>query len=132
MHGAGLAVNEGWLLNGDFSLTTSRAVVGDLFARPGPRPTAIFASSDEMAIGAMLAAYDNGISIPRDISIIGIDNHDLAASFGLTTMAQDPYEQGSRGARILLQDLAGRPLNSKQSLKAEAKLLLRASTGPVR
>lgn len=130
MQGAGLAVNESWLLNGDFSLTVSRAVAGELFSRD-TWPTAIFASSDEMAIGAMLAARDNGISIPRDVSIIGIDNHDLADSFGLTTMAQDPYEQGSRGARILLQDLTGRPLNSKLSLKAEAKLLRRASTGPV-
>jgi LacI family transcriptional regulator, repressor for deo operon, udp, cdd, tsx, nupC, and nupG len=130
MDAANLPVNEDWLLTGRFSLTTSRAVVDDLFSRPGPRPTAIFASSDEMAIGAMLAAHDRGISIPRDISIIGIDNHDLAASFGLTTMAQDPYEQGSRGARILLGDLSERPLNAKLSLKAEAKLFLRTSTGP--
>jgi LacI family repressor for deo operon, udp, cdd, tsx, nupC, and nupG len=128
MGAANLPVNDDWLLSGRFSLTSSRAVVAQLFARPGPRPTAIFASSDEMAMGAMLAAYDSGIAIPRDLSVIGIDNHDLAASFGLTTIAQDPYEHGTRGARILLDDLAGRPLASKRWLKADAKLLLRAST----
>ncbi len=63
--------------------------------------------------------------------MIGIDNHDLAASFGLTTMAQDPYEHGERGARILLAELAGGAPAKTTSLRAKAFLLERSSTAPL-
>jgi DNA-binding LacI/PurR family transcriptional regulator len=128
MSAAAIPVREEWMLSGLFSLTASRDVINELLDRPGPRPTAIFASSDEMAIGAMLAATDHGLTIPRDLSVIGIDNHDLSESFGLTTMAQDPFEHGSLGARILLDDLSGGPLSRKTSIKAAARLLTRRST----
>ncbi|MDQ1551103.1 MAG: LacI family transcriptional regulator, repressor for deo operon, udp, cdd, tsx, nupC, and nupG, partial [Actinomycetota bacterium] len=128
MRTAGIAVPADRLLSGHFSLPASRDVMNEVFARPGPRPTAVFASSDEMAIGTILAAGDSGIRVPQDLSVIGIDNHDLAASFGLTTMAQDPYEHGERGARILLSELAGGAHPSKTSLRAKAELLVRHST----
>jgi LacI family transcriptional regulator, repressor for deo operon, udp, cdd, tsx, nupC, and nupG len=128
MQAAGIPVRSDWLLSGRFSLTVSRDVMTELFARPGPRPTAVFASSDEMAIGAILAARDHGIRIPTDLSIIGIDNHDLSESFGLTTMAQDPFEQGALGARILLEDLSGAALSRKTSIRADAVFVHRSST----
>ena len=130
MKAAGIPTRDDWMMSGGFSLQVSRAVINELLDRPGPRPTAIFANSDEMAIGAMLAAMDHGISIPAELSVIGIDNHDLSESFGLTTMAQDPYEQGSLGARILLDDLTGGPLSRKTSVRATARLLRRRSTAP--
>ncbi len=128
MLAAGLPVRDEWLLSGRFSMTASRAVMSDVFARPGPRPSAIFASSDEMAIGAILAAGDSGISVPSELSVIGIDNHDLSESFGLTTIAQDPYEQGSMGARILLDDLGGAALPTRSSIRADTVLIERSST----
>ena len=131
MRTAGITVPPDRLLSGHFSLPASRDVMNQVFARPGPRPTAVFASSDEMAIGTILAAGDSGIRVPQELSVIGIDNHDLAASFGLTTMAQDPYEHGERGARILLSELAGGAHPSKTSLKAKAELLIRNSTARV-
>jgi LacI family repressor for deo operon, udp, cdd, tsx, nupC, and nupG len=126
---AGIRARPDWLLSGRFTLQASRAVVSELLLNSTDRPTAIFANSDEMAIGAILAAWDRGLRVPDDISIIGIDNHDLAESFGLTTMAQDPYEQGRLGARILLDDLNGGPLSRKTSVRAPAHLLVRSSTG---
>jgi LacI family transcriptional regulator, repressor for deo operon, udp, cdd, tsx, nupC, and nupG len=128
MRAAGIPVPEGRLLSGHFSLPASREVMGEVFAGSGPSPTAVFASSDEMAIGTILAASDAGIRVPQDLSVIGIDNHDLAPSFGLTTMAQDPYEHGNRGARILLEELAGGAVARKGSLKAKAHLIERSST----
>ena len=128
LHQAGLTERAEWMMTGRFSLTASREVIGELLGRPGEKPTAIFASSDEMAIGAILAAWDHGLVVPRDLSIIGIDNHDLAESFGLTTMAQDPYEQGRLGARILLDDLVGGPLSRKSSVRVPAHLIRRTST----
>jgi DNA-binding LacI/PurR family transcriptional regulator len=127
---AGIERRDEWMLSGRFSLAASREVIGALLDRPGDRPTAIFASSDEMAIGAMLAAMDRGIRVPEELSVIGIDNHDFSKSFGLTTMAQDPYEQGTLGARILLDDLSHGPLARKTSVRAVAHLIERASTAP--
>jgi len=130
MTSAGIAVPEERLLSGHFTLPASRDVMNEFFGRPGRRPTAVFASSDEMAIGTILAAGDSGLRVPEDISVIGIDNHDLAESFGLTTMAQDPYEHGERGARILLDELANGPRARAISLRAKAELLVRTSTAP--
>jgi LacI family repressor for deo operon, udp, cdd, tsx, nupC, and nupG len=62
--------------------------------------------------------------------VIGIDNHDMSESFGLTTMAQDPYEQGNLGARILLDDLNNGPLKRKTSVRAPTHFIQRASTAP--
>jgi LacI family repressor for deo operon, udp, cdd, tsx, nupC, and nupG len=127
LHAAGLMERQDWMLSGRFSLAASRQVVGELLDRPGQLPSAIFANSDEMAIGAIFAAADHGLSVPRDLSVIGIDDHDLAASFGLTTMSQNPYEQGALGARVLLEELGGGG-RVRRSLRAESTLIQRTST----
>jgi LacI family transcriptional regulator, repressor for deo operon, udp, cdd, tsx, nupC, and nupG len=128
MTAAGIPTRPEWLLSGHFSTAASRTVMNEVFSRPGPRPTAVFASSDEMAIGVMLAAIDSGIRVPDELSVIGIDNHDLSESFGLTTVAQDAYAQGALGATILLEDLALGAASRKTSVRADATLLLRTST----
>jgi DNA-binding LacI/PurR family transcriptional regulator len=102
-----------------------------LLDRPGPRPTAVFAGSDEMAFGAILAAGDHGLRVPDDLSVIGIDDHDYAAGFGLTTMAQDPFEQGATAARILLDELGGAEPRTS-SVSSPVSLVVRSSTAPPR
>jgi DNA-binding LacI/PurR family transcriptional regulator len=129
MAAASLPVREDWLLTGKFSPTVSKSVMLDVLARSGPRPTAVFASSDEMAFGVMLAAHELDLRIPRDISVIGIDNHDLSAIFGLTTIGQDPYGHGMLGASLLLDELRGVPPR-RTSIRADFELLERGSTGP--
>lgn len=115
------------LLIGGFSLQRSRAIMLAALADPKDRPTAVFAISDEMAIGAILAAYDHGISVPGELSVIGIDDHVLAESFGLTTMRQDPGAQGGLAARILLDELAGKAVR-RRSVNAPVTLIQRATT----
>ncbi len=129
MDAAGLPVRDDWLLTGGFSAAVSRQVMLDLFARGGPLPTAVFASSDEMAFGVLLAAQQTGLRVPHDLSVIGIDDHDMSASFELTTMAQDPHAQGVLGARLLLDELRGLPPR-RGSIRADFELLVRGSTGP--
>ena len=68
--------------------------------RPATCPTAIFAGSDEMAIGASHAVREAGLRVPDDISVIGIDNHELSEYFDLSTMAQPAPELGRLGARM--------------------------------
>ena len=114
-------------MHGAFDLATARGAVAELLERPGPRPTAIFADSDEMAIGAMVAARSAGLQVPDDLSIIGIDDHRLAAPFELTTVAQDPFEQGALAARMLLEELRTHtPL--KRSVRMPVHLVVRGST----
>ena len=71
------------------------------------RPTAVFAISDELAFGAMQAARASGLRIPDDLSIMGVDDHHLAESFGLTTVRQGVEQHGPVAARQLLAVLGG-------------------------
>lgn len=68
-------------------------------------PTAIVAHCDPIAIGAMQVARDAGLAVPGGVSIVGIDDHDVSAHVGLTTVAQDPASQGAGAARILVDYL---------------------------
>lgn len=78
-----------------------------LLGRPGPRPTAVVAACDEVAFGTLRAAERLGISVPGDLSVIGIDGHDYAEMFGLTTIEQDPADQGRLAVDVVLRLLGG-------------------------
>lgn len=78
-----------------------KQVLGD----PRRRPTAIFAAADEIAIGIILAARELGISVPDDLSVIGIDDHPLAELFGLTSIRQRPGEQGAQAVEFVIRQL---------------------------
>ncbi|MBP2110605.1 GntR family transcriptional regulator [Paenibacillus silagei] len=94
-------------------------------------PTAIFATSDYKAIGAMNAARAAGMRVPQDISIMGYDDMKLGeiAYPSLSTVNQNTRKVGERAAEILLFELAGA---GQQLIKDEIvpTLIPRASTGP--
>lgn len=93
------------------------------------RPTAVFAASDEMAIGAILAARELGLRVPEDVSVIGVDGHELGRWFGLTTVDQFARGQGTRAAEALLDEIAGAaPAQRRGTLPFE--LHDRGSTAP--
>ncbi|WP_431977125.1 LacI family DNA-binding transcriptional regulator [Micromonospora haikouensis] len=92
-----------------FTIDGGEQATIELLARGEP-PTAIFAACDEMAMGAMSALRDAGLRVPQDVSVIGIDDHDLSGVLGLSTIAQPAAEQGRLAARILLDPLGGRDL----------------------
>ena len=102
---AGLPVPARSMISSDFTVAGGYAHAKQALGHPHHRPTAIFAASDEMAIGAHLAARDLGLSVPQDLSIIGIDDHELAEFFQLTTVAQFPMGQGELSAEILIAQL---------------------------
>jgi LacI family transcriptional regulator, repressor for deo operon, udp, cdd, tsx, nupC, and nupG len=104
---AGVDVRPEWIDDGLFTVEGGYAAALRLLHDPLDRPTAIFASSDEMAIGAVQAARDLGLHVPRDLSVIGIDGHHYGELMGVTTVAQDPSEQGAAAARALIAELAG-------------------------
>ena len=96
------------------------------------RPTAVFAMSDEMAFGAMRAMRAHGLTPGKDISIIGIDNHDLSELLDLTTVAQPVFDLGRVAAEALLVQIrlgSGSP--RPDSFALPTQLIVRGSTSPV-
>jgi DNA-binding LacI/PurR family transcriptional regulator len=69
-----------------------------------PRPAAIFAGNDMIALGALLAVRDAGLRCPQDISIMGVDDLDIAEVTNppLASVSQSGYQLGTTAARILL------------------------------
>lgn len=101
---AGLSFDPALVVPGNFSPQGGAEAMQQLLSAPSP-PTAVFAGSDEMAIGAMQVARDVGRRVPEDLSVIGIDDHDVSAYVGLTTIRQDVIGQGERVAQLLLERL---------------------------
>jgi DNA-binding LacI/PurR family transcriptional regulator len=76
-----------------------------VLSNPATRPTAIVAGCDEIAIGVILAARELGIAVPARLSVVGIDGHNLAELFGLTTLEQHPSAQGEHAVQLILERL---------------------------
>lgn len=89
--------------------------------------TAIFAASDEVAAGAVRAARDIGLHVPRDLSVVGFDDHWIAAALDLTTVNQSVWSHGTEGATLLLSELDD-PGVSPRDVLIPPRLILRAST----
>jgi LacI family transcriptional regulator len=89
---------------GDFYMESGEAAMRRLLALPEP-PTAVFAASDMMAVGAIKALEDAGLSCPGDIAIVGFDDIQLAelVSPSLTTIRQDKRGLGEAAARSLVR-----------------------------
>jgi len=105
MRAAGLAVRPEWQVSADFTIQGAYSAARQLLGMGAERPTAVFAASDEMAMGTILAARDFGLRVPQDLSVIGMDGHELGAAFGLTTIDQDARGQGALAAEMLLETL---------------------------
>jgi LacI family transcriptional regulator, repressor for deo operon, udp, cdd, tsx, nupC, and nupG len=91
-------------------------------------PTAVVAHCDPIAIGAMQVARDAGLAVPGGLSIVGIDDHDVSAHVGLTTIAQDPVSQGAGAARILVDYLTEGSAEVVHEI-APVRLVVRRTTG---
>ena len=116
-------------VHGHFDVAGGRASMHRLLdARPDV--TGVFAASDEMAMGAILAVRDRGLRVPEDVSVIGVDGHEMSEHLGLTTLAQDAHEQGVTAATMLLELLTGAPVPPE--VVFPTTLIRRASTGAPR
>jgi LacI family repressor for deo operon, udp, cdd, tsx, nupC, and nupG len=126
---AGLPVDRDWEVTGDFTVRGGSSAAQHLLALR-PRPTAIFAASDEMAIGAIHAARRAGLRVPEDLSVIGIDDHEMAELFELTTVSQPAHEQGRLAARLLLDAIEADGAHEPQTITVPTELVVRGTTAP--
>lgn len=96
------------------------------------RPTAVFCANDLVAIGALKACAEAGVSVPSAMSIAGCDDIEPARLLTpeLTTVAVSARELGARAARLLLQLLDGTPSRAQKPMPV--RLMRRGTTGPPR
>ena len=94
----------------------------------GPRPTAVFAANDQMALGLLRALHEAGLRVPEDVSVVGFDDLPESGYFSppLTTVRQDFQELGRRAMALLLRVLAGEQDASVPLV--EPVLIIRSST----
>ena len=132
MKEAGLSILDSWLGVADYTANGAYRAAKQMLGDPRHAPTAIFCNSDEMGFGAILAAKDLGLRVPQDVSVIGIDNHDMSELFGLTTIDQQVREQGLVAAGMLLEVLGEADsvseINVQQEVIWPVELLVRDST----
>jgi DNA-binding LacI/PurR family transcriptional regulator len=124
----GLETRPEWVLFDDWGVDGGARAAERLLAGPS-LPTALFADSDETAFGVLRTLRLAGLDVPGDVSVIGIDDHPMAAVLDLTTVAQPVYEIGRAAASLLLDTFAG---NGDPFARVEypTRLRVRGSTAP--
>jgi LacI family transcriptional regulator len=131
LQGCGLAYRDEYVAYGDFYAESGRREMADLLSLDEP-PTAVFAASDMMALGAIRAAGDAGLSVPADISVIGFDDIQLADHMNppLTTVRQDKAGLGVAAGSALVRLIAGEQDAVTQTTVLPVELIRRGSTRP--
>lgn len=128
LRAAGGDLEDGLVVTADVSLEGGAEAMHRLLTLDHP-PTAVFAATDEVAIGAVQVARDAGLRVPEDLSVVGFDDHDVAAYVGLTTIRQDVTGQGRRVATRLLDVLTGQRHEAGHDVHP-TRLVVRRTTGP--
>lgn len=130
LRAAGLTLPEELVATGAHGCDGGAEAMSALLSRP-VLPTAVFAEYDELAIGALWALRRAGLRVPEDISVISIDDHEMATMFDLTTVAQDVRGQGVVAAGMLLAELGGEENEVPTSpVLIPTRLVLRGTTAP--
>lgn len=126
---AGLEPDPDFDVPGHFTAPGGLAAGERLLSLPTP-PTAVFAASDEMALGVVQAARRRGVRVPQDLSVIGVDGHELAALQGLTSVVQPVARQGEMAARMVLEALSGERTRRHEHVVLPVHLEVRGTTAP--
>lgn len=128
----GLDVDKNLIAQGYNSHASGMQCARKLFHMPeAERPTAIFASNDEMAAGVLAVAHSLGLGVPDDVSVAGFDDMPLASQVwpALTTIRQPISAMSAKAAELLLKQLRDEP-EDKVAHVLESSVTFRQSTGP--
>ncbi|RFU45028.1 LacI family DNA-binding transcriptional regulator [Paraburkholderia sp. DHOC27] len=132
MQRAGVIVDPRWVVTGNHMFESGLACGKDLMTLE-PRPTAVFASNDDMAAGVMHAAYGLGLSLPADVSVAGFDDSDIARTVWppLTTIHQPLLEMAAKAVDALVAEVkdrgAGDYVSSLKPFIFDCTLMIRGS-----
>lgn len=125
---AGIPPEPDRVVSEPWGVTGGKRAMEQLLARRR-LPTAVFAESDEMALGALQTLRRAGLPVPGRVSLIGFDNHEMAPAGDLTTVAQPVRRQGELAARLLI-DVLGGGTPDRSDVLLPTRLVVRGSTGP--
>lgn len=127
---AGYAVADAHVVTGDFQHEGGYNAARQLLTTSEP-PTAIFACNDLMAVGALSAAHDVGLSVPDDLSVIGYDDIPLASytTPRLTTIHQPGHKIGELAVQTLLKRIR-RPDKAPEHHRLDVTLIERGTCAP--
>jgi LacI family transcriptional regulator len=130
LEGNGLPIIPELIREGDFLQKSGYTCTTEMLLLP-ERPTAIFASNDISAFGAIEAIREFGLRVPHDISLIGFDDIPQASNMHppLTTVRQPLEEMGRKATQMLLQRLAN-PEESMARVQLATTLIIRQSCQP--
>nr|WP_246223386.1 LacI family DNA-binding transcriptional regulator [Pseudarthrobacter psychrotolerans] len=126
----GLSAEDRYILSGPFR--TDHGVQGmKTLLRLEPRPTAIFAASDSIALGVLAEARRQNVRVPEEMSLVGFDGTYLAEESvpALTSVTQPLQEMGRAALRFILRQMRGETLDSRR-VELATKLVIRDSTAP--
>lgn len=126
----GLHYCESWLGNADWKDPTSGAQVARRILQSDTRPTAVFAGNDIIAAGTIDAASELGLSVPRDLAVVGYDDRDIARFVRpeLTTIQLPIHKIGTTAAKLLIDSIEGRPA-TPGAVVIGCELIVRESCG---
>jgi len=126
---SGTSMDPNLVTEGDGTIKSGLKAAGELLALSQP-PTAFFCFNDMTAMGVINALRRAGLQVPRDKSVVGFDDLDLARYYNppLTTVRQPTHQLGQRAIRMLLDLIQGRDDLQPEILPAE--LVVRETTGP--
>ena len=126
---AGVRPDPALVIESEFDVLGGSVAASALFDL-AERPTAIFAFSDQLAIGAMQTAFARNLRVPEDVSIVGFDDTAESELFrpAVTTVRQPLAEMGRMGVSLLTRLLANRQLEAVH-VELATELIVRGSTG---
>jgi len=125
LQNAKIEVDEDLIIPGDYTTDAGIKAARHLFTLKD-RPTAIFASNDQSAMGVFQVADEMKVKIPEDVSLIGFDNIPESKFLGLTTVDQFIFEMGYVATQMLIKIIEGIPLED-QTYKMQTRLVVRNS-----
>lgn len=129
MSDSGLGIKEELIFWKNYSESTGYDA-GKHFLSLGERPTAVCAANDMLAMGALRAFEENGIKVPGDISLVGMDNIEIASRIKpkLTTVFLAQSEIGRSAAELVLNRLKGEEQGPSKKIIFEPRLIVRDSS----
>jgi len=132
MRNIGVSDTRKLVIAGDFSINSGRESMLRLLGQ-NPRPSAVFAANDEMAMGVMAEIKAHGLKIPEDISVVGFDDIRFSEVTDppLTTVRQPRHEIGKRVMTMMLGLLRGESPKSPRII-LDHELIVRGSTAPAK
>lgn len=129
MKDANLTVPDNFILEGTYEYR-SGLEAGESLLKLAQRPTAIFASNDEMAAGLIAAAHKSGLSVPEELSIAGFDDSVIATVVWpqLTTVRQPIKEMAAAAVNMVTKQCRGKTKDEATVRKLPIDLIMREST----